>query len=78
MASTMLLPAQADSIHDFPSARMQPGAVVRAAWQEVVNAAQGEGIVEEAGQEFGDAAEGTVADQRASEDELAQPRLGNG
>jgi hypothetical protein len=41
---------------------MQPGAVVRTAWQDAVNAAQGEGIVEEAGGEFGDAAEGTVGD----------------
>ena len=40
--------------------------------------AQGERIVEEVGEQFADAAEGTVADEGQAEDELAEPGFGDG
>ncbi len=45
--------------------------------QDVMDGPHGQREVEEVVQEFGDAAEGTVANEGESEDELPQPRLGD-
>ena len=45
---------------------------------DVVDAAQREGVIEEVGEQLGDAAEGAVAEQGQAQDEAAQPGLGNG
>ena len=45
--------------------------------QDVMDGPHGQREVEEVVQEFGDAAEGTVADEGEAEDELPQPRLGD-
>jgi len=44
----------------------------------VVGGAEGEGVVEEVGEDLGDAAEGAVADEDECEDELTEPGLGGG
>src|SRR6185503_5644166 len=45
---------------------------------DVVNGAQGKGVVEEVAEQLDDAAQGAMADEDQSEDELAQPGLGDG
>lgn len=46
--------------------------------EEVVDAAQGEGMVEEVLEQFLDATKGTVADEGEAEHELTKPGLGDG
>src|SRR5581483_243803 len=45
--------------------------------QDVVDGAQGEGVVEEVGEQFLHAALGAVADEGQAQDELPQPGLGD-
>jgi hypothetical protein len=45
--------------------------------EDVVDGADGEGVVEQVVEDLPDASKGTVADQNQGEDELAQPRLGD-
>lgn len=45
---------------------------------QVVEGAEGEVIVEEVAEEFVDAAQGRVANEEQGEDELGQPRTGDG
>ena len=46
--------------------------------EDVVDAAQGEGMVEEVAEQFLNAAKGAVADEGEAKNELAKPGLGNG
>ena len=46
--------------------------------QDVVDRADRRGAIEEVGEQFVDAADGAVADQREAEDQLPQPGFGHG